>query len=144
MTLVADTGALYALYDRADKHHEAVRDFVEDCRGPIVVPLPVIAELDYFLVRYLGVPASLDFLESVESGAFSLDHMTQSDVERCRKLIQRFQGLQLGFVDAAVIAVAERLRTREILTIDHRDFRAVGEHEHGSFVLRPADGQTTS
>ncbi len=140
MTLIADTGALYALYDRSDKHHTAVRSAVEAHRGPIVVPLPVVAELDYFLVRYLSVSASLDFLDSVQDGAFSLDHLTPLDIARCRELIGRYEDLRLGFVDTAVIAVAERLRTCEVLTIDERDFRAVGKHRYGSLILRPFDG----
>jgi len=136
-TLVADTGGLLALYDTADRHHRAVRSVVEEHRGPIVVPLPVVAELDYFLTRYLGTAASLDFVDSLVSGAFSLDHLTATDLGRCRELMARYDDLELGFVDASVIVVAERLKTCEILTIDHRDFRAVGGHRHGSFVLRP-------
>ena len=140
MTIVADTGALYALYDADDRNHTAVRDTVEAHSGPIVVPLPVAAELDYFLTRYLGTDAALDFLSSVDRGAFALDHLQGSDMPRVRHLVDRYRELPLGMVDAAVIVVAERLRTRAILTLDLRDFRAVGTHEHGVFILLPADG----
>lgn len=143
MTLVADTGALYALYDADDKHHDAVRAVVEAYAGPIVVPLPVVAELDYFLVRYLGGEAELDFLASVQSGAFSLDHMRSRDISRVEELVKRYADLALGFVDAAVLAVAERLRTQTILTLDLRDFRAVGRHEHGALTLLPTDRAAT-
>lgn len=139
MTLIADTGGLYALYDADDRHHAAVRRVVEGHPGPIVVPLPVLAELDYFLTRYLGQAASLDFLDSVASGAFTLDHLVAEDIARSRALLDRYKDLELGFVDASVIALAERLRTREILTIDERDFRAVARHRHGLLVLHPAD-----
>ena len=139
MTLVADTGGLYALYDADDRHHEKVRETLGAHRGPTVVPLPVVAEVDYFLTKYLGPAASLDFVESLLSGAFTLDHLTGRDIERCHQLLVRYRDLELGFVDAAVITVAERLRTREILTLDERDFRAVGQHHHGTLILRPFD-----
>lgn len=139
MTLVADTGALYALYDADDKHHHAVRGVVKRHQGPIVVPLPVVAELDYFLVRYLGTRAALDFLDSVGAGAFSLDYMTPPDIGRIVELVERYTDLELGFVDACVLTVAERLRTSTILTLDLRDFRAVGRHKHGPLTLLPAD-----
>ena len=137
--LVADTGGIYALYDASDRHHREVRAALERHRGPIVIPLSVVAEVDYFLTKYLGQAAALDFLDSLASGAFTLDHLQPQDIRRCRELLTRYKDLELGFVDASVIAVAERLRTREILTIDQRDFRAVGEHLHGSLILRPAD-----
>ena len=33
--------------------------------------------------------------------------------------------LEIGLVDSAVIATAERLQIRRVLTVDERDFRAV-------------------
>ncbi|MDY7093857.1 MAG: PIN domain-containing protein [Acidobacteriota bacterium] len=137
--IVADTGGIYALYDAGDRHHEAARIILESTSEPLIVPLPVVAEVDYFLTRYLGVDAALDFLDSLRSGAFALDHLKTGDLDFCYKLIKQYQDLALGFVDASVLAVAERLGTRTILTLDHRDFRAVGSNSHGPLVLYPAD-----
>ena len=55
MTLVADSGAIYALYDADDGHHGAVRRVVERERPPIVVPSVLLAEVDYLLREFLGV-----------------------------------------------------------------------------------------
>ena len=57
MTLVADTGALYALYDADDAHHAAVRGVIENEQGAIVIPVVILAELDYLLRTFLGVDA---------------------------------------------------------------------------------------
>lgn len=83
--LVADTGAIYALYDADDDHHGAVAAAQEGERGPIVVPMAILGELDYLLREFLGVDAELDFLDSVLSGAFSLEPMTEPDLKRCRR-----------------------------------------------------------
>ncbi|HEY4565487.1 MAG TPA: PIN domain-containing protein, partial [Thermoanaerobaculia bacterium] len=84
MTLIADSGALYALYDADDQHHLRVRSVLEAYRGPIVVPTAILAELDYLLREFLNVEAELDFLESLQNGAFLLEPFTSSDLERCR------------------------------------------------------------
>ncbi len=139
MTLVADTGALYALYDADDDHHEAVVVAQERERGPIVVPMAILGELDYLLRELLGVEAELDFLDSVTSGAFVLEPLTDADVKRCREILAQYRDLDPGLVDAAVIATAERLRTDRILTVDERDFRAILGTTGKPFVLLPAD-----
>jgi predicted nucleic acid-binding protein len=139
MTLVADTGALYALYDAGDRHHRRVRAAIEAETGPIVVPAAVLPELDYLLREFLGVDAELDFLDGLLAGAFALDPELERDLPRCRELIAAYRDLDLGLVDSAVIATAERLGTQRILTVDERDFRAVRSGAGKPFVLLPAD-----
>jgi predicted nucleic acid-binding protein len=51
--------------------------------------------------------------------------MTPADVGRSRELVVMYRDLDLGLVDSAVIATAERLGIRRVLTVDERDFRAV-------------------
>jgi hypothetical protein len=139
VAVIADTGALYALYDADDRHHAAVRRVIEKERGPIVVPALILAELDYLLREHLGVDAELDFLDGVLSGAYTLEPPTREDLLRCRELIARHRSLDLGLADAAVIAAAERLQVYRILTIDGTDFRAVRPKRGRAFVLLPAD-----
>lgn len=139
MTLVADSGALYALYDAGDRHHRGVRDVVETEAGPIVVPAAVLPELDYLLREFLGLDAELDFLDSLLAGAFAVDSGIERDLPRCRELIAAYRDLDLGLVDSAVMATAERLGTLRILTVDERDFRAVRSASGKPFVPLPAD-----
>jgi predicted nucleic acid-binding protein len=138
MSLVADTGGLYALYDTDDAHHAAVGEVVREERGAIIVPSAVLGELDYLLREFLGIDAELDFLDGLSSGALTLEPMTGRDVERSRQLIATYRDLDLGLVDSAVIATAERLNVRRVLTVDERDFRAVRPHG-GALTLLPFD-----
>ena len=87
MALVADTGALYALYDADDLHNAAVRQVVEGERGPIILPVVILAELDYLLREFLGVEAELDFLEGIARGAYTLESFTAEDLAWARELI---------------------------------------------------------
>jgi predicted nucleic acid-binding protein len=141
LAIVADAGAIYALYDRKDRHSAAVGRAFECERGLVVVPAVILGELDYLLREHLGVSAELDFIESVKSGAFLLENLTTEDVTRCHELITTYRDLDLGLADASVIATAERLNIDRILTVDERDFRVVRSKGGGAFVLLPADGK---
>lgn len=138
MSLVADTGGLYALYDADDAHHAAVRGIIQKEPGPIIVPSAVLGELDYLLREFLGVDAELDFLDGLTSGALRLEPMTPADVVRSRELVAMYRDLDLGLVDSSVIATAERLGIRRVLTVDERDFRAV-RPKGKPLILLPSD-----
>ena len=106
---------------------------------PILIPTAILGEIDYLLRTKLGIRAELDFLDDILAGAFALEHLTAADLARSRELIEQFRSLDLGLADAAVIATADRLRVRRILTVDERDFRAVCSADGTPFVLLPAD-----
>jgi predicted nucleic acid-binding protein len=139
VALIGDSGALYALYDRRDRHHRAVREAVEAEAGPIVLPAAILAELDYLLRVRLGHAAELRLLEGIQEGAFAIECFTLEDAAYCRELLSRYEDLDLGLADAAVIATAERLGILRILTVDERDFRAVRTSNGKPFILLPAD-----
>ena len=127
MTLIADTGALYALYAADDRHHHGVRKVVEKERGPIVIPSAILGELDYLLREHLGIDAELDFLDGLIGGAYTLEPLTSADLLRCRELIAQYRNLDLGIADAAVMATAERLGVYRILT-DRKSTRLNSSH----------------
>jgi uncharacterized protein len=138
LNAVADTGALYALYDSDDRHHRRVRKALASVRGLIYVPTAILGEIDYLLREWLGVDAELAFLAGLRQGAFQLEELTPPDLLRCAELLETYRDLDLGLVDAAVVATAERLKVETILTLDERDFRAV-RSRIGPLRLLPAD-----
>ncbi|MCP3961551.1 MAG: PIN domain-containing protein [bacterium] len=139
MTVVADTGGLYALFDADDRHHAAARATIDREPGPIIVPAGILGEIDYLLREFLGIDAELSFLENLISGAFTLETSTAEDLVRVRGLIDQYRDLDLGLADASVIATAERLGIQRILTVDERDFRVVRPKNGQPFTLLPAD-----
>ncbi len=142
MAVVCETGAIYALYDADDEHHSACRQLVESERGPLLLPVILLAEIDYLLTSRLHGDAALEFLESVQSGAFALVDLTADDLVRCRELMAQYQDLHLGLADSSVVATAERLKTNRLFTVDHRHFRAIQPRGIGHFVILPADSET--
>jgi uncharacterized protein len=139
LAIVADSGGIFALYDRKDRHHAAVRHVVDEERSLVVIPSAILGELDYLLRQHLGIQAEIDFIESIMSGSFTLEDLRPPDVVRCHELVTTYRDLDLGLADAAVIATAERLNIERILTVDERDFRAVRPRGGRPFLLLPAD-----
>ena len=139
MALIADSGAVYGLYDRRDAFHKDLRGAIEETRDRIILPAPVLGEIDYLLRVRLGNAALLRFLEDIQEGAFAVEMVTLSDLRRCAALIAKYQDLDLGLSDASVVAMAERLSATQILTVDQRDFRAIRSIHGKPFRLLPAD-----
>ena len=139
MALIADSGGLYALYDSRDRNHRAVRETVAAESGPIIVPMAILAELDYLLRVKLGITAEVRLLEGIVKGSLALEEFTTQDAARCGELLEKYQDLDLGLADASVVATAERLQVYRILTVDERDFRAVRTVRGDPLVFLPAD-----
>ena len=115
--LIVDTGGwLYALAG-----DEPYADALRDAR-PAVVPSLVLAEVDWHLRKRRSDMQRL--LREVTQGAYAYEPLTLEDVGRAAQVDKKFADLGLGLVDASVVALAERLDVRRILTID-ADFSAV-------------------
>ena len=78
-------------------------------------------------------------LKEVTQGAYAYEAVTLDDVARAAQVDKKFEDLELGVVDASIVALAERLNIRRILTIDG-DFSAVrmGRRWNKAFELAVA------
>jgi len=133
--LLLDTGALYALADADDDWHIRVRDFLKAERQSLLVPVTVIPEAAYLLRKRLGAPAETQFAESLGAGEMAVENLTPRDLARCSDLLHIYGFL--AFVDASVVAIAERLKLRAVVTTDRRDFAGVRPAHITAFQLLP-------
>jgi predicted nucleic acid-binding protein len=134
---VADTGVLYALVDRSDAWHARVLRWWKSNTRPIVVPVTVLPEVTYLLQKRLGPVAELEFVQAVANGEFATEPVDPDDYERIAQVMDDYKDLPLGFVDASVVAIAERLETREILTTDRHHFGTIRPRHAPGFQLVP-------
>ena len=125
MAILLDSGILYAYYDRRDLWHPSARKLIEAEIGGLIVPAPVIPEVDYLLGERLGAKAQAVFYEGLIDGSFFIADFPQESYPRILELNQKYQSLRLGFVDAAVLALAEHLGVGRIATTDRRHFSPV-------------------
>lgn len=136
-TLLLDTGALYALADSDDSWHERVKVFLDQHLAAHLVPITVLPEVCYLLNSHLGQEPERAFLAACASGRFTGAPVTVEDIARSVELLDLYADANLGFVDASVIAVAERLNVRQIVTVDRRDFALVRPRHCPAFALFP-------
>jgi predicted nucleic acid-binding protein len=111
--------------DRADQDHIACARFLETSDEKLLVPSPVIVELDWLAGQRLAPDAFLSFLGDIEEGRLEVVDLQAQDYGRIRELLDRYRDLALGFVDAAVLSVVERLGEPKLATLDHRHFTVV-------------------
>ena len=137
MPLLLDTGAIYALADADDAWHARMRDFLRSRRDPLLVPVTVIPEAAYLLRNRLGHVAERRFAGSLAAAEITVENLTPSDVRRCAELLETYDFL--GYVDASVIAIAERLKLKSLVTTDRRDFGRVRPRHARAFELLPLD-----
>ena len=64
--------------------------------------------------------------------------MTSDDLIRVAELERAYADLNLGMVDAAVIATCERLRETKVATLDQRHFRVVRPRHCDHLTLLPS------
>lgn len=134
---MVDTGPLYAAIDRSDSYHERSVAALMRITEPIVVPFPVIVEVCRLIQRRLKPEQESRFLRSLLDGDLEVEHLDDRDIVRAANLIEQYADARLGFVDAAVIAVAERFRAGQLLTLDRRDFSIVRPAHCPAFDFLP-------
>ncbi len=134
MALILDTGPLYASLDRSDADHAVCRRLIEEAEEPLVIPGPVLVEVDYWIHVRLHTGVLVALLDDILAGAYRVEELQSEDYGRIRELCDRYGDLDVGFVDAAVLAVVERLGEPKLATLDSRHFR----------VLRPRHVETLS
>ncbi|MGB3562540.1 MAG: VapC toxin family PIN domain ribonuclease, partial [Thermoanaerobaculia bacterium] len=83
----------------------------------------------------LGTDAELSFVQSIVAGELGVEQLADSDLERTEDLLT-LHG-DIGFVDATVAAIAERLRLTAIATTDRRHFSQIRPVHRDYFELLP-------
>ena len=137
MALILDTGPLYASLDRSDADHRACRSLIEGSTETLVIPAPVLVEVDYWIHQRLGPGVLVALLEDVEAGAYTVEDLTIADYARVRSLCDRYADSDIGFVDAAVFAIVERLAEPKLATLDRRHFGLLRPRHVDSLELLP-------
>jgi hypothetical protein len=119
---LCDTGAILDYLVASAPDHAAFRDAIERARARYL-PSLVLAEIDYFLRR--DPPAMRGLVDDMRRGAFTLVPSSVGTLARAMEIDRRFADLGLGLVDASIVAAAEDLGVKRVLTRDVRHFRAV-------------------
>jgi predicted nucleic acid-binding protein len=135
MAVVLDTSVVVALMRARDDHHERVRDWVHTLDDDLVTSPLAVAEMDR-VAAGLGPDFSRGLWADLQSGAYTVRWWADAMLETIA-IARRHP--EIGLTDASLVALAARLRTDRIATLDHGHFRSLTMPDGQAFVLLPAD-----
>lgn len=138
--LVVDAGALIAAQNAQDPDHGAVSRLLASIDAPLVTTQLVLAEVDYMVLTRGGPDAEMALLNDVVEGNLATECLNDTEMARAVDVVARYRDLRVGLADASLVVLCARYRTRTILTLDERCFRAMTPLNGGHFRLLPADG----
>ncbi len=136
MSALLDTGFLLAVLDADDDWHTACVQALEAEPNPLL-PDMVLPELAYMVLRELGYPPLIAFLQNLLQGELEIERITETDLQRTQEILQKYADSHIDFVDCAVAAMAERLNIQRIMTVDRRDFQLFRPRHCHYFTLLP-------
>ncbi len=138
MKVVADTGPLVAAANSRDRAHRLASVLVLQLGRDLIIPDLVLVEVDQLLRARIGEGAARTFLAAVAAGEHAVAFLSEGLLRRAVEIDNRFSDLDLGLVDASVMAYAER-HDLPLFTFDFEDFRAAPpESGHWQLVIDEA------
>ncbi len=133
---ISDTGFVVALLNKSDGKHSDVVEIYKQ-QNSILLPQTVLAEVAYLVGRSVGINVVATFLKGLSASRFRLISLTETDVMRVAEILDKYEDSRIDFVDATVMAIAERYKSNLILTLDRRDFRLFRPKHCQSFDILP-------
>jgi uncharacterized protein len=135
--VLVDTGAIVAMVNEGDSHHRDVVRCLQQTSERLLVPVSVLPEVDYLLTKRFSPHVAIAAIESVTTGEFRLERVTEADLPRILELMRQYADSNIGFVDASIVAVAERLNVSRILTLDRRHFGVIRPRHCAALDILP-------
>lgn len=119
---LVDTGAIVALFNRNDPHHDDAARWFKGFRGQLLTTEAVVTETAYVLAASpVHRRAALAWVgRGRAAGLLRVEPV--SDHSMVSKILDRYADLPCDYADATLIELAERTGIAAIATIDQRDF----------------------
>lgn len=111
-----DAGPLIALFDKDDKFHISVKEFIKRYEGRLYSSWPVITEVLHMLD--FNVSVQIDFLKWISRGALDVKQISIENISRIIDLSEKYSDVPMDFADASLIIISELENINEIISID--------------------------
>lgn len=89
------------------------------------------------VASHLGHRKLVSFLRSVVAGEFVLVPTEIEDLERAAEILEKYADSRVDFVDCVIVAIAERLNIRRVLTVNRRHFNLFRPRHCEGFEILP-------
>ncbi len=94
-------------------------------------------EVAYLVGREVGTMMVATSLRYLLNSRFIILALTPEDLLRVAEILEIYQDSRIDFVDASVMAIAERLEITKVLTLDRRDFQLFRPKHCQFFEIMP-------
>ena len=115
-TVLIDAGPLIALFDRDDKYHTSIVEFIKNTNYRFISTTAVLTETMYMLDFNTAV--QLNFLEWIMKEGVIIHEIKQSNIKRIIDLTKKYSDRPMDFADATLVIAAEERGIRQIISID--------------------------
>jgi predicted nucleic acid-binding protein len=129
--VLVDSGVLVAFYNRRDRYHSSVIEFLGCCTEQLITTVACVTEVMWLLAPEVRVQNH--FLAVVEQGVIRAEPLIAADYRRIQELNHTYQDLPGDFADLSLVAISKRLNIAEIATLD-QDFDVYRRYRKEPFV----------
>jgi uncharacterized protein len=125
LQILLDTSAIISLSDRSHNLNETIKNEVLKTENLCIVPSTVVVEVCQILKYRFGHIYELKFLQEIYKSGFMLETIKFEDHSRIIEILKKYADSNVGYVDSSIVAVAERLGTNKIITLDKKHFNTL-------------------
>ncbi len=111
-----DAGPIIALFNKNDKYHKKIKNFLKKYEGKLTSTWPVVTEASHMLD--FNVQTQIDFLTWIQLGGVNIEAIENEDIGRIIELSMKYSDLPMDLADASLVVLSEKLKIKEIITID--------------------------
>lgn len=130
MRIIADTGFLVGLINRADEYHLWSAKLSGHINTLIYTCEAVINESAYILYSRAGFRAVSNLLKLLEDGIVKIDFKIELHATRVKHLMERYENIPMDYADACIVVMTEQEKYQDcvVLTVDTKDFSVYRRH----------------
>lgn len=136
--IVVDTSVILAFMNATDTWHERVAAWLDHEDDVLVTTPLILAETDHLVGVRGGRAAQAALRSDLIRGAYMVEWW-QGALRTTVEVAKRYADADLGLADASLIALADRIGTVAVATLDERHFRAARPIHGEAFELLPID-----
>jgi predicted nucleic acid-binding protein len=118
--MLVDASFLVSVYDKREPYHRQCMAVLDQVKQPLVTCEPVVTEAIYLLRHLPGSPQAI--LASIRERLLEIPFQLAPGVNEVLAYYNKYRDTPCDFADACLIAMADKLGTGDILTLDS-DFK---------------------
>ncbi len=111
--VLIDAGPIIALFNRKDKYHNRVTEYLKRYAGKLITTWPVITEASHMLD--FNVNAQIAFLEWINRGGVEVFEISVNKIKRIIEITNKYKDIPMDLADASLVIVSEETGIKEIL-----------------------------